>query len=90
MDVVARRLRCAASLRTGLLATRLRAPAHSALVREIGANPVARAEPAIALVALLNPAGEILLLLRDDKPGINYPGHWSLIGGHRDGGDPVA
>jgi ADP-ribose pyrophosphatase len=46
-------------------------------------------EPAIALVALLNPAGEILLLLRDDKPGINYPGHWSLIGGHRDGEETI-
>jgi ADP-ribose pyrophosphatase len=45
--------------------------------------------PAIALVALLNPAGEILLLLRDDKPGINYPGHWSLIGGHRDGEETI-
>ena len=51
---------------------------------------VAEAEPAIALVALLNPAGEVLLLLRDDKPGINYPGHWSLIGGHREGEETIA
>ena len=47
-------------------------------------------EPRIALVVLRNPAGEILLLLRDDKPGITYPGHWSLIGGHREGDETIA
>ena len=51
---------------------------------------MATVEPTIALVALLNPAGEILLLLRDDKPDITYPGHWSLIGGHRDGTETIA
>src|SRR5262249_20163318 len=38
VDVVAKRCRCAASLRAWLLATRHGAPAHSALVGEIGAN----------------------------------------------------
>ena len=48
------------------------------------------AEPAIALVLLSNPKGEILLLLRDDKPGINYPGHWSLLGGDREGEETIS
>jgi 8-oxo-dGTP diphosphatase len=30
----------------------------------------------------LNPRGEILLLLRDNKPGIPYPNTWDLPGGH--------
>jgi 8-oxo-dGTP pyrophosphatase MutT (NUDIX family) len=34
-----------------------------------------------ALTILVNPAGETLLLLRDDKPEIIYPGLWNLPGG---------
>ena len=30
----------------------------------------------------LNPRGEVLMLLRDDKPGIPYPNMWDLPGGH--------
>ena len=30
----------------------------------------------------LNPRGEVLLLLRDNKPGIPYPNTWDLPGGH--------
>lgn len=33
-------------------------------------------------VILLNPAGEVLLQLRDDDPDIPYPGTWCLPGGH--------
>jgi len=36
--------------------------------------------PCVAIV-LENPGGEILLLLRDDKPDISYPNHWTLVGG---------
>ena len=34
-----------------------------------------------ALTVLSNPAGQSLLLLRDDKPDIIYPGLWNLPGG---------
>lgn len=34
-----------------------------------------------ASVIIENMEGEILLLLRDDKAGISYPDHWTLIGG---------
>jgi 8-oxo-dGTP diphosphatase len=30
----------------------------------------------------VNPCGEVLLLLRDDKPDIPYPNMWDLPGGH--------
>lgn len=36
----------------------------------------------IAAIILENSAGEILLYLRDNKPGIPFPQHWDLIGGH--------
>lgn len=33
----------------------------------------------------------LLVILRDDKPEIPYPGHWDLPGGGREGGEsPVA
>src|SRR5262249_15665107 len=35
----------------------------------------------------LNPQGEILLLLRDSKPGIPYPNTWDLPGGHLEEGE---
>jgi 8-oxo-dGTP diphosphatase len=35
----------------------------------------------------LNPKGEILLLLRDNKPGIPYPNTWDLPGGHLEEGE---
>ncbi len=31
--------------------------------------------------------GKILIVLRDDKPGISYPGMWDLIGGGREGNE---
>jgi len=35
----------------------------------------------------LNPRGEVLLLLRDNKPGIPYPNTWDLPGGHVEGSE---
>jgi 8-oxo-dGTP diphosphatase len=35
----------------------------------------------------LNPKGEILLLLRDNKPGIPHPNTWDLPGGHLEEGE---
>lgn len=32
-------------------------------------------------IIIINSQGEILLLLRDDDPGISYPDHWTLVGG---------
>jgi 8-oxo-dGTP diphosphatase len=42
--------------------------------------------PCVAIV-LENPGGEILLLLRDDKPDIAYPNHWTLAGGKVEDGE---
>ena len=36
--------------------------------------------PGVAVI-IENPQGEILMLLRDDKPAISHPNHWSLPGG---------
>jgi 8-oxo-dGTP diphosphatase len=36
--------------------------------------------PGVAII-LENKQNEILLLLRDDDPGISYPNHWTLVGG---------
>jgi 8-oxo-dGTP diphosphatase len=41
----------------------------------------------IAAIILENDAGEFLLYLRDNKPGIPFPGHWDLIGGHIEEGE---
>jgi 8-oxo-dGTP diphosphatase len=35
----------------------------------------------------LNPRGEVLMLLRDDKPDISYPNTWDLPGGHMEKGE---
>ncbi|MFK0229914.1 NUDIX domain-containing protein [Streptomyces sp. NPDC090303] len=40
-----------------------------------------------ASALILNTAGEYLLHLRDDVPGITNPGTWSLLGGHLDDGE---
>jgi len=36
--------------------------------------------PCVAVI-IENKQGEILLLLRDDKPTISCPNHWTLVGG---------
>jgi 8-oxo-dGTP diphosphatase len=41
----------------------------------------------IAAIIFENDRGELLLYLRDNKPGIPFPDHWDLIGGHVEGGE---
>lgn len=36
----------------------------------------------LSTAVILNAQGEILMMLRDNKPGIMHPGKWGLIGGH--------
>ncbi len=44
-------------------------------------------KPAGAGIILLNSKGQILLILREDDPGIPYPGMWDLPGGHIEEGE---
>ncbi|MFQ1000582.1 MFS transporter [Modestobacter sp. SSW1-42] len=47
--------------------------------------------PAGVQVILRDPAGHVLLQLRDDDPAIPFPGVWALPGGHLEDGElPVA
>ena len=41
----------------------------------------------IAAIILENNSGELFLALRDNKPGIPFPNHWDLIGGHVEEGE---
>ena len=41
----------------------------------------------VAHVIFENERGELLLYLRDNKPGIPFPRHWDLFGGHLDEGE---
>jgi len=41
----------------------------------------------IAQIIFENEKGELLLYLRDNKPGIPFPMHWDLIGGHVEEGE---
>jgi len=41
----------------------------------------------IAQIIFENDKGEFLLYLRDGKPGIPFPHHWDLIGGHVEEGE---
>jgi 8-oxo-dGTP diphosphatase len=41
----------------------------------------------IAAIILENDDGKFLLALRDNKPGIPFPNHWDLIGGHVEEGE---
>ncbi|MCU0473243.1 MAG: NUDIX domain-containing protein [Bacteroidales bacterium] len=41
----------------------------------------------IAEIIFENDNGEILLYLRDNKPGIPFPLHWDLFGGHLEEGE---
>lgn len=40
-----------------------------------------------ASIIFVNPRGEVLLFLRDDKPEIPYPDMWDLPGGHVEEGE---
>ncbi|HSO10958.1 MAG TPA: NUDIX domain-containing protein [Anaerolineales bacterium] len=51
----------------------------------IGKNSMIRV-PAVAVI-IENSQGEILMLLRDDKPDIACPSHWSLAGGKVEDGE---
>jgi 8-oxo-dGTP diphosphatase len=42
--------------------------------------------PCVAII-IENRQGEILLLLRDSKPTISYPNHWTLVGGKVEEGE---
>ena len=42
--------------------------------------------PGVAII-IKNSQKEILLLLRDDDPGISYPNHWTLVGGKVEEGE---
>ncbi|NJO94248.1 MAG: NUDIX domain-containing protein [Hydrococcus sp. RM1_1_31] len=44
-------------------------------------------KPVEVALAILYREGEFLMQLRDDKPGIPYPGHWGLFGGHLELGE---
>lgn len=41
----------------------------------------------VAQIIFENDKGEFLLYLRDGKPGIPFPHHWDLIGGHIEEGE---
>lgn len=41
----------------------------------------------IAAIIFENDKGELLLYLRDNKPGIPFPQHWDLFGGHIEDGE---
>lgn len=41
----------------------------------------------VAQIIFENERGEFLLYLRDGKPGIPFPDHWDLIGGHIEEGE---
>ncbi|MCU0413975.1 MAG: NUDIX domain-containing protein [Ignavibacteriaceae bacterium] len=41
----------------------------------------------IAAIIFENDEGELLLYLRDNKPGIPFPLHWDLFGGHVEKGE---
>jgi 8-oxo-dGTP diphosphatase len=45
------------------------------------------ADKQCSTMLFLNPQGEILLLLRDNKLGIPYPNTWDLPGGHLEEGE---
>lgn len=40
-------------------------------------------------IAILHQGDRFLMQLRDDIPGIVYPGHWALFGGHLEPGETI-
>ncbi len=47
-------------------------------------------KPVHVAIAILYHQGQFLLQLRDNIPGIVYPGHWGLFGGHLEPGETPA
>jgi 8-oxo-dGTP diphosphatase len=41
----------------------------------------------IAQILLFDRSNRLIIYLRDDKPGIPFPNHWDLIGGHVEEGE---
>jgi 8-oxo-dGTP diphosphatase len=41
----------------------------------------------IAMVLLFDRFNQLLIYLRDDKPGIPFPNHWDFLGGHLEEGE---
>jgi 8-oxo-dGTP diphosphatase len=41
----------------------------------------------IAMALLFDRHNRLLIYLRDDKPGIPFPNHWDLFGGHVENGE---
>ncbi|HLF79259.1 MAG TPA: NUDIX domain-containing protein [Dehalococcoidia bacterium] len=41
----------------------------------------------VACLIAVNARGEVLLMQRDEKPGLSFPGHWNLIGGGVEAGE---
>jgi 8-oxo-dGTP diphosphatase len=41
----------------------------------------------IAMAFLFDRSNRLLIYLRDDKPGIPFPNHWDLFGGHVENGE---
>lgn len=46
-----------------------------------------KTEPVQVAIAILHQNGKFLLQLRDNTPGILYPGYWGLFGGHLEAGE---
>lgn len=44
-------------------------------------------QPVEVAIAILYSSGQFLMQLRDNIPGILYPGYWGLFGGHIDPGE---
>jgi 8-oxo-dGTP diphosphatase len=46
-----------------------------------------KTEPVQVAIAILHQNGKFLLQLRDNTPGILYPGYWAFFGGHLEPGE---
>jgi 8-oxo-dGTP pyrophosphatase MutT (NUDIX family) len=50
-------------------------------------NATANKPPILVAMAILFQEGKFLMQLRDDIPGILYPGYWGFFGGHLEPGE---
>src|SRR5262245_44793715 len=55
----------------------------------MAASPAATTKSKVACLIAVNPRGEVLLMQRDEKPGLSFPAHWNLIGGGVEAGETV-
>ncbi len=44
---------------------------------------------AVAALIPVNSQGEVLLMQRDEKPGLTFPSHWNLVGGGVEPGETI-